>query len=410
MKPTLPSRVLIRTAHPARTAARCTVLLALLALTALGCRRAEVAPATGPTNSAPTTAAASSPGGLVAASKISVRLVAPEKVLFRPSITATGNLKPLQSAGLAFPVPGTLAVVRVKRGQEVAADAVLAELDAAAARAGVSQAQAGVAAATAQLRLAEDAFGRMSSIRKEEGISEAQLLQSEAQRDAAAAQLLGAKAQQEQAQVYLRNHTLRAPFAGVVIRVPDGIGFAVSPAVQLFALESTQSLILETSVTQEDAADLRLAMVAQVTVPATGVTTPEPDATGKGADAQKARIRIIVPSVDAATNRVPIEIEVPNPDGRFKPHAFARAVLASVEHEAWRLPASTLTQNEGSFAAWIAGPDGKAHATRVRVLGDENGQAVVVPSGEAWKTDLRLVEAPPLGLSDGAELAVAVSR
>ena len=78
--------------------------------------------------------------------------------------------------------------------------------------------------------------------------------------------------------------------------------------------EAWQSeLVLRTSVTQEEAAELRPGTPARVTVPATGARTGE------------ARVAVIVPAVDPATNRVPVEIEVPNADGRFLANAFARA-------------------------------------------------------------------------------------
>jgi multidrug efflux pump subunit AcrA (membrane-fusion protein) len=72
----------------------------------------------------------------------------------------------------------------------------------------------------------------------------------------------------------------------------------------------------------------------QVTIPATGEHTPAPNAEGSDAQARQARIDVIVPSVDVATNRVPIEISVPNPDGRFRAHAFAKVEIAGGQRRA----------------------------------------------------------------------------
>jgi RND family efflux transporter MFP subunit len=335
-------------------------------------------------------------------------MVSPEKVRIRPHIQATGDLEPLQTAGIGFAVPGTLERVQVKRGQQIAEGSVLASLDADSARATLAQAEAAVAAAEAQVRLADDALTRQTSIRKEGGISEAQLFQAQAQHDQAAAQLLGAKAQRDQAQVALRRHTLRAPFPGVVIKVPDGVGFAVGPPAALFTLETTRALTLKTSITQEEAVELTVGEAGQVSVAATGEATPGPEETNPAAEARRARIRLLLPSVDPGTNRVPIEVAVPNSDGRFRPHSFARFDVLGREREAWRVSSATLTQSEGSFAVWVASSDGRAHAVRVRMLGEQEGQPVVSPSGAPWEAGIHLLEAPPTGLAEGTAVAEVV--
>jgi RND family efflux transporter MFP subunit len=373
-----------RAARLGVAALRPAAVLAAVALAAAGCRRSE---GTGPARPAAPAAEAARPAA---------RLAAPEKVRFAPEILATGNLKARQSASLAFSVPGTLQRVAVVRGQSVAEGAPLAALDTDVARAAASQAKAGLEAARAQARLAQDAFERVSQIRKENGASEAQLVQVEAQRDLARAQALAAEAQLEQARVNLSKHALRAPFAGVVTRVPDGVGLAVGTGVSVITLESTRSLTLETSLTQEEAAAVKPGDRAEVWVPATGARTAE------------ATVTAIVPSVDSATGRVPVEIAVPNGDGRFLAHAFARARLPSgAPRDAFRLPAAALVQRDGAYSVWIAGADGKARTLPVRVLGQEAESAVVDPGPAGWPASARVVDQPPLGIAEGATLAEA---
>jgi RND family efflux transporter MFP subunit len=349
-----------------------------------GCRRADAVLTSG---------AESRPADFRTASRLS----APERVRFAPQVVATGNLKPQQQAQLAFSVPGTLERIAVKRGQSVAEGTVLASLDLALARAAVAQAEAGGAAAGAQLRLAEDALARMTAIRKEDGIPESQLVQAQSQRDLAAAQALAAQAQLEQARVNLSHHVLRAPFAGVVTRVPDGTGIAVSPGTTLFTLESTRTLTLETSLTQEDAVGVDVGTRVTVIVPVTGARTEE------------ATVRAVVPAVDSTTNRVPLEVAVPNPDGRFLSHAFARVHFPSgAPREALRVPAGSLTQREGAFSIWIAGADGRARVLPVRLLDQQAETAIVAP--EAFPAGARVVDTPPLGIAEGTLIAEGSAR
>lgn len=373
-----------------------SVAAALVALAVAGGCRSRPAgsePAPSPA-AAPAPPAAGGEGQRLAAPGAEgVRLAAPERLRYAPRLVATGTLRARNASTLAMSVPGTLARVAVARGQEVPAGALLASLDDAAAAAAVRQAEAAVAAARAQLALAEDARSRAERIRQEEGVSEAQLFQARAQRDLAAAQLAAAEAQLDQARVHLRHHHLRAPFAGVVTRIPDGLGVAVAPGVPVVTLVSTRALLLETSLTQEEAAELRPGVRAAVTVPASGARTAE------------AVVAVVVPAVDAATNRVPVELAVPNGDGRLLPNAFARAELPRrAERDAWRVPAGALVQREAGYGAWVTGPDGKARVLPVRVLAEEGDAAVVVPESGAWPEALRVVERPPLGIVEGMAL------
>ncbi|HYG66009.1 MAG TPA: efflux RND transporter periplasmic adaptor subunit, partial [Anaeromyxobacteraceae bacterium] len=127
-----------------------------------------------------------------------------------------------------------------------------------------------------------------------------------------------------------------------------------------------------------------------------------------GARAADATVAVVVPAVDPGTNRVPVEIAVPNPDGRLLANAFARADLGqAAERDAWRVPSAALTQREGGFAVWSAGRDGAARALPVRLLGEDGDAAIVVPRDGAWPAGVKVVGAPPLGIVEGTVLAEA---
>lgn len=355
---------------------------ALLLLTVAGCGRG---PSPAPPAPEPRAAPASA-----------IRLIQPEPVRHAPRVVATGTLEARQSSALALRVAGTLRRVAVRRGQQVREGTLLAALDDDAAAALLRQAEAAVAAGRAQLALADDALARMTRLRDQEGASEAQAVQARGQRELAAAQLAVAEAQREQARVNLEHHRLIAPFSGVVTRVPDGVGVMLASGTPVVTLVSTRELVLRTSVTQEEAAELRPGAPAAVTVPATGARTAD------------ARVEVVVPAVDPATNRVPVELTVPNPDGRFLPNAFARAELPrGMERDAWRVPAAALVARGAAYAVWVAGPDSRARTVPVRVLAEEGEAAVVWPDGGAWPSGLRVIAAPPLDLAEGAPVVGA---
>lgn len=358
------------------------------ALLLAACGGAEKPPQ--PTGSAPPSE------GNVGDVAVAVRFAQPERVRYAPRVIVTGTLRARQSAPLAFAAGGPLARIAVRRGQEVVAGQLLGALDDTIATAQRKQAEAAVAAAKVQLEQAEDAYKRVQAIRAEDGMSEAQAVQARSQRDLAASQLVAAEAQLAQAAGNLDHHYLRAPFAGVVTRIPDGVGITLGPGVPVFGLSSTRSLYLDTSVTQDQANELEPGARVSVVVPATGART------------EGAVIQTIVGAVDPTSSRVPVEISVPNGDGRFLANASARAELSrGPERDGFRVPSAALLQRDGAFAVWIAGADARARPLPVRVLGEEEDSAVVVPTSGKWPEGTQAVVAPATGLADGSRVAEA---
>jgi RND family efflux transporter MFP subunit len=366
---------------------RLTAVAALAAVALCSSCRRDGPPARGKVHEAPTRAQAPA----------TALLVQPQHLRYTPRIVATETLRPRRQAQLAFVVSGTLERIAVKRGQAVAENTPLLLLDAAEARAALAQASGALAAARAQLLLASDALARIEAIREADGgVSESQLVQARGQRDLARARMLSSEAQRDAARVHLDRHVLRAPFAGVVTQVPDGVGVAVAPGVTLTALESTRELVLETSLTQEEAAEVPPGALVDVSVAATGAHTDD------------GVVTVVVPTVDQATSRVPVEIAVPNTDGRFLAHAFARASLpAGAPRDALKLPAAALVQREGAFSCWIADATGRARTVPVRVLEQEADWAIVEPGGSGFPPGARVVAQPPLGIAEGTLLAEA---
>ena len=359
-------------------------LAAALAIVQLlaSCGHKEAPPAPAPKETAPVRPPESASAA---------RLVLPGKVRFAPQVEATGVLRAREASNLAFSIAGTLQSVPVHRGQVVAQGVPLALLDADVVRAAVAQAEAGLAAAQAQARLAQDAFERSQRLRAQESISESQFVQAEAQRDLAKAQARAAEAALRQTQVNLQKHTLTAPFPGVITRVPDGTGIAVAAGQALVAIEGTKLLVLDTSLTQDEAAPLRAGDPVAVVVAETGARAPG------------ATIRLVLPSVDPGTGRVPVEVAIPNADGRLFPHAFARASFpAGPERDVWKVPVAALVQREGAVAVWAAAADGRARTVPVKLVNQAAGEALVDPGPGGWPAGLRVVVAPPLGIAEGA--------
>jgi RND family efflux transporter MFP subunit len=155
---------------------------------------------------------------------------------------ASGYVVARRKAAIAAEITGKVVEllidegVVVEAGQVVARlDSVLAEADLALAKSRVIAAEAAANAITADLADAERIFARAQSLSKSHFVSEADLTKAEARVGVLRAQLAQAQSQWETARLdaqrnaaVLDKHSIRTPFAGVVVERSAQIGEMIS--------------------------------------------------------------------------------------------------------------------------------------------------------------------------------------
>jgi HlyD family secretion protein len=155
---------------------------------------------------------------------------------------ASGYVVARRKAAIAAEITGKVVEllidegVVVEAGQVVARlDSVLAEADLALATSRVVAAEAAANAITADLADAERIFARAQSLSKSHFVSEADLTKAEAKVGVLRAQLAQARSQWETARLdakrsaaVLDKHSIRTPFAGVVVERSAQIGEMIS--------------------------------------------------------------------------------------------------------------------------------------------------------------------------------------
>jgi RND family efflux transporter MFP subunit len=290
-----------------------------------------------------------------------VTVVTGQAATWLPTVELDGTLAAEQSASLGFKVGGKIGMLKVKVGDQVKAGALLATLDATEAAAQAAASAAQVRAAEAQLALAQDNEHRTQAMVQSGSYAEASGVQSTQQRALALAQLDSAKAQALLAKVSLGNHTLTAPFAGTVTRVPDGIGEVVAPGSPLFEIVNTKVLKLSTTVSEHDANLLLVG--APVTLELE---------TGKASG----RISAVLGTVDEKTRRVPVEAAFDNP-GFLRAGAFVQArVNAKSEISVLRLPHDVLRPGSQDEVMVVL-DGGRLEARHVVLAVDKDGTLLV---------------------------------
>lgn len=388
-------------APPSRPRSRGTVIVLLVVLAALGAwfgvrlqsalksqkeladerdtvAKAAAAPAAGKSSSSATGKAAA--------------LVSPKAESWQPEVQFEGTLQPVREADLGFKVSGRLAQIRVRLGDRVGNGQTLAVLDATEAEAQVKAAEAQVRAAEAQLALADDSAKRTSTLVGSGAASPQSGVQTGSQRALAAAQLDSARAQLALSQASLKNHTLTAPFAGSVTRVPSGTGAIVAPGTPLFHVQDTSTVKLSGAIGEADASLVRPGAPLEVRLDGRTVG---------------GRVVAVLASVDAATRRVPLEAEIKNDGGQpLFGGAFVRAAVGGLKPvPVLRLPASALrpgSQNEVLVA------DGARQRVRHIVFARAADGALLVRGGLDAKE--RVLAAPTAEAADGEPLVVEAAK
>jgi RND family efflux transporter MFP subunit len=306
-----------------------------------------------------------------------------EPSTWRPQVSLDGTLLPVRESDLAFKVGGRLQSVRVKMGDRVRSGQTLASLSRAEAEAQVKSARAAVRAAEVQLTLADDAHKRVSALEAGGAASSQMGVQSTQQRELVSAQLQVARANLELAETALSNHSLTAPFAGVVTKVPSGPGGFVAPGAPLFHVQDTQTLRLTGTVGEAEATLVKPG--AEVVFSAQGREV-------------SGRITAVLGSVDAGTRRVPVEAEVKN-DGPqpLLGGTFVRAHVVGLSAvEVVRLPQSTLKPGSQNELFVVNGTRLEARRVTASISGDG---ALLVRSGVSKGE--RVLIAPSAEAKDG---------
>ncbi|HZX97763.1 MAG TPA: efflux RND transporter periplasmic adaptor subunit [Myxococcales bacterium] len=243
--------------------------------------------------------------------------------------------------------------------------------------------------AEAQAAIAADQAQRSEELARTHSVTDAQLRNAVSGAAAATAQAQAAKAMLAQARASRRRHDLRAPFAGVLIDAPDQVGATVTTGTTLFTLEQLDPLVLKLTVS--DTARALLKPGARVHV----------EQVGGGAAADEAWVRAVIPSADPSTRRIPVEIVVPNADGRFTAHTLGRAVLPMGNPEdVFSMPASALSSQGGDHVYALSA--GEVRRIPVQVI-ERGAEQVVFKAAQPLE---KVVDYPAPDLQDRAKVSV----
>ena len=318
-----------------------------------------------------------------------LKMIKPRPVTTNARESLTGQLFPSRMSPLGFEVGGRLQTIRANKGDQVKIGQVVGQLDPEIADAQVAQAEAGLAAAEAGAELASDVAARNEKLKAEGSVSDLQTKNAMTTSKQAAAQVLVAKAQVAQARAARKRHDLKSPINGTVVDSPDQIGGLLGPGLPVFIIQQLDVLTFKTTVSEGTRGLIKAGLKVHL------------EAVNGGAVTDDATVKVVIPSADPATRRIPVEITVPNPEGKFVAMTLAKATLPLGDSKkALAVPASALGTSGGEHLFSVDAA-GTLHRVPVTVLERTAREVIVLPSEPIEQA----VDYPTSQLTDGAKVS-----
>lgn len=163
-----------------------------------------------------------------------------------------------------------------------------------------------------------------------------------------------------------------APIGGTVIQRQVGVGQYIQSAASgastpVFTIGDLSTVWLVANVREGDAPALRIGQPAEVTVLAL------PGKTFKG------KIAWIGSAIDPNTHRLPVRVEVQNPNGELKPQMFASFSIATSEPvTAPAVPQSSIMYDGDVTRVFVVGADGSISGRAVGIGRNRDGMVEIV--------------------------------
>ena len=255
-------------------------------------------------------------------------------------IVVNGRTAPARAVEVRAETHGRVVEVGPAKGDRVEAGGVLLRLDTRDREVALAQAEAGRRQRELEARAARTLGER--GFQAETRVAEAEAL------------LEAARAAVARARIGLDDTTVRAPFDGVLERRPVEVGDYVEVGDVLAAVIEQDPFLVVGDVAETEVGRLRVGMPGRAEL-VTGRTV-------EGA------LRYVASEADPATRTFRIELEVPNPGGRFAAGVSTRLILEDEAAAAHRVSAGLLVLDDaGAIGVKAVDDDGVVtfHPARV---------------------------------------------
>ncbi|MBW4792855.1 efflux RND transporter periplasmic adaptor subunit [Pseudomonas tolaasii] len=248
---------------------------------------------------------------------------------WQPNVSAVGSMKAVRGVDVTTEVGGIVRTIGFKPGQEVAAQALLVQLNA--------------DSDIAQLHSLEATADLAAIVLKRDKAQFAVNAVSQAQVDTDTADLKAKLAAAEQQRALVEKKSIRAPFAGRIGITGVNPGQYLNPGDKIATLQTFDPIYIDFSVPQTQLEAIAIGQTVAVT------------ADGLSHQTFKGRISTVDTQFDATTRNVTVEATVENPKQTLVPGMFARAVVSAGSPQRYlTVPQTAVTYNPYGTTVFIA--------------------------------------------------------
>ena len=248
---------------------------------------------------------------------------------WQPNVTAVGSIKAVRGVDVTTEVGGIVRTLGFKPGQEVAAQALLVQLNA--------------DSDIAQLHALEATADLAAIVLKRDKAQLAVNAVSQALVDSDTADLKAKLAAAEQQRALVEKKSIRAPFSGRIGITGVNPGQYLNPGDKIATLQTFDPIYIDFTVPQTQLEAIAIGQTVAVT------------ADGLSNQTFTGRISTLDTQFDATTRNVTVEATVANPKQSLVPGMFARAVVNAGSPQRYlTVPQTSVTYNPYGTTVFIA--------------------------------------------------------
>ncbi len=271
---------------------------------------------------------------------------------FPLSSEALGNARANEAVEIRSEITAAVTGIYFEEGKSVEKGTVLLMLE-------NSEPLADLAAAKAALVDSESQFRRSSELFKTQVVSESQLEQLEAKRDADEAAVNAAEAR-------LNQTVIRAPFAGQLGLRRISLGSVVSPSTVITTLDDTSQIKLDFNVPEVFLSRLERGL----TVTARSAAWPDQSFSGQ--------VTSIDTRVDPVSRTLIVRALIPNDHARLRPGMFLTVSLLKEDVQALMIPEQAIVPERSKQFVYVVGDQGIVQRREVRTGRRRPGQVEIL--------------------------------
>lgn len=259
------------------------------------------------------------------------------------------NIKAIRNTEIRSRVHGFLEKVLVDEGKLVRAGQPLFQLSTGELRIEVAKAEAALASALAEAKTAELELERVGGLVDKKVITKTEKELAAAKMEMAQARISAARASLEEAQLKLSYATIKAPFTGVVNRIPLRLGSLIEEGTLLTTLSDVQQVFAYFNVSENDY--LRLSSSRSDT----DMVNEEVDLELSDGNmfSNKGRVETMEGEFDESTGAIAFRARFPNPNAVLKHGATGKIWITAREEGALVIPQKAVFEIQDRYFVFL---------------------------------------------------------